>query len=62
MAQTDQNVCKQKPVGIVKEDTYVAPTSLGNDVKADDLGVWTHKGKPIRKYKIVCSESRIIYG
>ena len=23
-----------------------------DDLKADDLGVWVHKGKPIRKYKV----------
>ena len=39
-------------------------TQLGSpeDLKADDLGVWKHKGKPARKYKITRAPSGIVYG
>ncbi len=62
MMPNDENVCQQKPVGIVKTGVYVVPTSFGNDIKADDLGVWLHKGKPNRKYKISRSDSGVVYG
>ena len=62
MSADDENVCKDKPVGVVKEGAFVVTTSLGNDIKADDLGVWLHKGKPLRKYKIMRADSGIVYG
>ena len=49
------NVCSSKPVGITKPATFVvsneAVGKIGN-IKADDLGVWEHKGKPIRQFKV----------
>ena len=62
---TAENVYKKKPVFIKKVAVFLADTSqLGspNDLKADDLGAWDHKGKPVRKYKVVCSESGTVYG
>ena len=43
----------------------VDTTHLGcsDDLKADDLEVWKHKGKPVRKYKIThAPQSGIVYG
>ena len=34
-----------------------------DDLKADDLGVWKHKDKPKRKYKITRNlDSGVVYG
>ena len=58
-------VCSSKPVGITKAATFVISTNIFDtidDIKADDLGVWVHKGKPIRRYKVNRSESGAVYG
>ena len=50
----DASVCSSRPVGIVRAATFVVSNhAVGkvDDLKADDLDVWVHKGKPIRKYK-----------
>lgn len=55
------NVCSSKPIAVKRAATFiVAKKSLGStdDIKADDLGVWNHKGKPVRKYKV----SRLVTG
>lgn len=62
---TPDKVCKRKPVGVVKPGAFVVATDqLGNsdDLKADDLGVWAHKGKPTRLYKVTRTEEGIVYG
>ena len=41
----------------------VARKSLGStdDIKADDLGVWIHKGKSVRKYQVSRLDSGELY-
>ena len=41
----DKYVCCKKPVAVTRP-------AVACDIKADDLGVWLHKGKPIRHYRI----------
>ena len=51
----------KKPVAVTRPFVYlVDSTKLSNtcDIKADDLGVWLHKGKPIRHYQV----SGCVYG
>jgi len=51
-------------VDVQKSATFlVLINSLENidDLKADDLGVWTHKGKPARKFKVSCLDGAV-YG
>ena len=63
-------VCSSKPVGITKAATNKAATFVIStkildtidDIKADDLGARVHKGKPIRRYKVNCSESGAMNG
>ena len=43
-------VCSSRPTGVTTASTFVvANRVLGkvNDLKADDLGVWSHKGKSV---------------
>ena len=61
----DSSVCVSKPIGIRRSATFiVARKCLGNsdDIKADDLGVWVHKGKPVRSYKVSRLPSGEVYG
>lgn len=61
----DASVCLSKPISIQKAATFIiAKKSVGNvdDIKADDLGVWIHMGKPIRKYRICRLDSGEVYG
>ena len=61
----DDNVCSSRPVGIVRAATFVVSNNaVGkvDDLKADDLGIWDHKGKPIRKYKVSRLPSGEVYG
>ena len=53
--------CKKKPVFVNKAAVFLVDTThIGC---SDDLGVWKHKGKPVRKYKITHAlQSGIIYG
>ena len=60
----DEQVCMKKPVCVQKAATFIIDTSkLGSveDIKADDLGAWNHKGKPVRRYKINRSLSGTVY-
>lgn len=60
-----ENLSKCKPVGIIKSGAFVLSTNqLGDsdDLKADDLGVWTHKGKPSRMYKVTRTDTGSVYG
>ena len=59
------NICRSKPIGVKRSATFiVARKSLGStdDIKADDLGVWIHKGKPVRKYQVSRLDSGEVYG
>ena len=65
LAPGDPNVCSSKPVGVVKPATFiVANEAVGkiDDLRADDLGVWEHKRKPIRQYKVSRLSSGEVYG
>ena len=57
-------VCQEKPVGVTEPAIFLVNTEKLqhiNDLKADDMGTWTHKGKPIRYFKVErCAESGII--
>ena len=47
----DSSVCVSKPIGVRRSATFIVATKYlgnGDDIKADDLGVWVHKGKPVR--------------
>ena len=66
---TDPNaevVCSSKPVGVKDAAVFVVDTRKlrhPNDLKADDMGSWIHKGKPIRYYKLSrVSKSGEVYG
>jgi len=53
-----------KPAGITKPATFVvANNAVGkvDDIRADDLGVWEYKGKPVRQYKISRLPSGEVY-
>lgn len=65
LTSDDDKVCFSKPVGVMRAATFVvANGAVGkvDDFKADDLGVWDHKGKPIRKYKVARLPSGEVYG
>ena len=66
LAPSSELVCSTKPIGVKQSAAFVVSNSaLGrnDDIKADDLGVWVHKGKPIRKYEVVREEeSGAVYG
>ena len=65
LAPGDPNVCSSKPVGVAKPATFiVANEAVGkiDDLRADNLGVWEHKGKPIRQYKVSRLSSGEVYG
>ena len=60
-----ENVCRKKPVFVKKAAVFLIDTrQLGspNELKADNLGAWNHKGKPVQKYRVVRSESSTVYG
>lgn len=59
------NLCSSKPVGVTKPATFVVVNKgVGkiDDIRADDLGVWEHKGKPIRQFKVSRLPSGEVYG
>ena len=48
-------VCNEKPVGVCDAAAFVVNiTKLKhpNDLKADDMGSWVHKGKPVRYFNV----------
>jgi len=48
-------VCTQRPVGITKAAVFLVNTNKlrhKDDLRADDVGSWCHKGKPIRYYSV----------
>ena len=57
-------VCTKKPVGVTDAAVFfVDSTKLRHqdDLKADDMGSWTHKGKPVRFYKVQHLSSGEVY-
>ena len=61
----DPSVCLSRPISVQKAATFIiAKKSLGNvdDIKADDLGVWIHKGKPARNYRVSRLDSGKVFG
>ena len=65
LAPGDPNVCSSKLVGVMEPATFVvANDAVGKigDLKADDVGVWEHKGKPIRQYRVSRLSSGEVYG
>ena len=53
------SVCTKKPVGITDAAVFlVDSTKLRHqyDLKADDMGSWTHKGKPYKIQRLSSSE------
>lgn len=60
-----QVVCQQKPVGIKDTATFLIDTTKlrhFEDIKADDVGSWVHKGRPVRFYTIARLASGEVYG
>ena len=58
-------VCTQKPVGVKDAAVFVVDTTSfrrHDDLKADDMGSWVHKGKPVRYYEISRLTSGEVYG
>jgi len=59
------DVCLSRPIGVMKPATFVVANKVFGkigDLKADDLGVWEHKGKPIQSYKVSRLPSGEVYG
>ena len=52
-SETSQVVCAQRPIGITEAAVFLVNTSKlrhQEDIRADDVGSWCHKGKPVRFY------------
>ena len=61
----DKHVCSKKPVAVKNAATFVVDTGkLVNveDLKADEMGAWCHKGMPTRKFRTKRSPSGVVYG
>ena len=57
-------VCTQKPVGVKDAAVFVVDTRKlkhRDDLKADDMGCWIHKGKPIRYFVVERYEEGAVY-
>lgn len=65
-APSSKVVCLRKPVGIRDAAVFLVDTTKlkhPNDLKADDMGSWIHKGKPIRHFEIErVPQSGEVYG
>ena len=66
LSNSSKMVCTSKPIAVTKPATFVVSNKSLNrsdDIKADDLGVWVHKGKPIRRYEVARAKtSGAVYG
>ena len=54
-SETSQVVCGTRPVGITEAAVFLVNTSKlrhQEDIRADDVGSWCHKGKPVRFYTV----------
>ncbi len=49
---TAECVCQEKPIGITKPAVFLINIALLSHLKADDLGSWIHKGKPVHYYEV----------
>jgi hypothetical protein len=48
-------VCNHKPVEVMDPAVFIVNLNSlknPNDIKADDMGSWIHKGKPIRYFEL----------
>ena len=62
---TSDIICMQKPVGVTDAAVFLMDTTKlrhPDDLKADDMGSWVHKGIPSRYYSIERSPSGVVYG
>ena len=58
------SVCTRKPVGIIECAAFLVDTTKlkhQDDLKADDMGSWMHKGKPNCYYKVKQLSSGEVY-
>ena len=54
-SETSPLVCNQRPTGVTEAAVFLVNTNKlrhKDDLKADDVGGWCHKGKPKRFYSI----------
>ncbi len=52
---TSELVCRRKPVGVCDAAVFLVDVTKlkhPNDLKADDVGSWVHKGKPVRFFDV----------
>lgn len=64
-SETSPGVCTQRPVGVTEAAVFLVNTSKlkhQEDIRADDVGRWCHKGKPVRFYSIEQLPSGEVYG
>ena len=64
-SETSKVVCSQRPVGITEAAVFLVNTSKlrhHEDIRADDVGSWCHKGKPVRFYSIEQMPSGEVHG
>lgn len=64
-SETSPLVCTRRPVGITEVAVILVNTSKlrhQEDLRADDVGGWCHKGKPVRFYSIERMPSGEVYG
>ena len=62
---TSDIVCMQKPIGVKDAAVLLVDTTKlrhPDDLKADDMGSWVHKGIPSHYYSIKRSPSGVVYG
>lgn len=59
------DLCSSRPIKVMKPATFAVANKVFRkiaDLKADDLGVWEHKKKPIQSYKVSRLPSGEVYG
>ena len=64
-SETSPVVCTQRPVGITEAAVFLVNTSKlrhQEHIRADDVGSWCHKGKPVRFYSIERMPFGEVYG
>ena len=63
-SKTSQVVCGIRPVGITEAAVFLVNTSKlrhQEDIRADDVGSWCHKGKPMHFYTVERMPSGEVY-
>ena len=61
---SSSSVCTRKPVGVNDSAVFLVDTTKlkhQDDLRADDMGSWMHKGKPVRFYKVKRLSSGEVY-